>query len=138
MYRKEVKAYAKDIKKQRKSIMRNNIQKHSKFWDYPACISICYSVNRNRCSKGYSHSPSGTIWFPTLERKMSTIGIIGYPTAGCGNILGNCAEQHSANNYMNSYNEPRLANLYFSPTIRPRTGQVIDACGNCENIFPNL
>lgn len=138
MYHKELKKYAKEIRLQLESVLRRNNQKHSKFWDFPACISICYGVNDMLFAKGYSHSPAGTRWYPTLEHKMSSIGHIGYPTQYCINSLGNCAEQHSANNYMNKYHEPRLANLHFSTTIRPRTGQVIDACGNCKNIFPNI
>lgn len=138
MYRKEIKAYAKEIKHQKAYVISENKNKHSKFWDYPACISICYGLKKKGFAKGYSHRPEGTRWHTTLELKMLSIGIIGHSTEYDDNILGNCAEQHSANNYMNQYHEPRLTNLLFSPTIRPRTGQAIDACGNCEQIFPNI
>lgn len=138
MYRKEAKAYAKEIKRQKADVISENKHKHSKFWDYPACISICYGLKKKGFAKGYSHRPEGTWWFSTLEHKMQSLGTIGHPTKYDDNVLGNCAEQHSANNYMNQYNEPCLSNLHFSPTIRPRTGQIIDACGNCEQIFPNI
>lgn len=143
MYRKEIKAYAQEINRQRMSVISKNKHKYSKFWDYPACISICYGLNKKKrkrkgFAKGYSHRPEGTRWATPLERKLSSIGSIGHPTKYCDNILGNCAEQHSANNYMNQYHELCLSNLYFSPTIRPRTGQVIDACSNCKYIFPNI
>ena len=56
----------------------------------------------------------------------------------CWNILGKCAEQHSGNNYMKEAHETNLVNPDFTPTVRPRTGQIIKPCKNCKNIFPNL
>lgn len=138
MYNREVHEYARQVKRNAEKNIEKNVRKHAKFWDYPACVSICYGRKPGYYVKGYSHSPEGTIWHSSLERKMRKFGIIGKSTKLCGNILGKCAEQHSGNNYMKEAHEPNLTNLKFSPTIRPRTGQAIKPCKNCKNIFPNL
>ena len=138
MYQQEIKKYAKDVRRQYKAVLKNNKQKYSKFWDLPACISICYGTRRGLFKKGYWHVPAGTIWYPVLKWKLNSIGTIGISTNLSSNTLGSCAEQHSGNNYMKQAHENHLSNLKFSVTIRPRTGQIIEACGNCKNIFPNL
>ncbi len=138
MYRKEIKKYAEEVRRQNESVLLRNRQKYSKFWDLPACVSICYGTRKGVFAKGYSHMPNGTIWHPTLKKRLDDIGQIGYPTHLDKNILGRCAEQHSGNNYMKKAHENHLKNLNFSITIRPRTGQTIDFCNNCKEIFPNL
>ena len=57
---------------------------------------------------------------------------------GCRYIIGNCAEQHAANNYMKNYNETILGNLYFTKAMRPRTKQIFEYCDNCKDTFPNI
>lgn len=138
MYRKEIKKYAEEVRRQHESVRRKNKQKHSKFWDFPACVSICYGTRKGLFAKGYSHMPNGTMWHPTLKKRLGSIGKIGFHTHLSPNILGKCAEQHSGNNYMKKAHEHHLNKLYFSITIRPRTGQTIDSCNNCKAIFPNL
>ncbi|MBD5212030.1 MAG: hypothetical protein HDS74_02880 [Bacteroidales bacterium] len=138
MYKREVHEYAQQVKRNVEKNIQKNANKHAKFWDYPACVSICFGRKLGFYVKGYSHSPNGTIWHSILEREMKKVGIIGKATRICKNILGKCAEQHSGNNYMKEAHETNLANLNFSPTVRPRTGQVIKPCKNCKNIFPNL
>ena len=138
MYNREVYEYAQQVKRNMEKNIQNNANKHAKFWDYPACVSICFGRKPGFYVKGYSHSPNGTIWHSILEREMKKIGIIGKATMICWNILGKCAEQHSGNNYMKEAHETNLVNLDFTPTVRPRTGQIIKPCKNCKNIFPNL
>lgn len=136
MYHKEIKQYAREVRRQVESTVRKNRQKQAKFWDYPACVSICYGGRG--VAKGYSHSPEGTKWHNTLKRKLQQIGTIGGESIYCSNIVGYCAEQHAGNNYMNRFHANRLSTLNFSVTLRPRTGQVIDSCANCQKVFPNL
>lgn len=138
MYKREVQDYARQIKRNVEERVRQNGKKHAKQWDYPACASLCYGRRLGTYVKGYSHSPEGTIWHSILKLRMKQLGSIGKSTRYSNNILGYCAEQHSGNNYMKRAHETNLANLNFSPTVRPRTGQVIKPCKNCKNIFPNL
>lgn len=137
MYKKEVHEYAREVKRNVEKDIKRNRRKHAKFWDYPACVSICFGKH-GLYVKGYSHCPRGTVWHSVLEREMNRIGIIGEPTRYCDNTLGNCAEQHSGNNYMKQAHETNLTRLNFSPSVRPRTGQVVKPCKNCKKIFPNL
>lgn len=51
MYQQEIKKYAKDVRRQYKAVLKNNKQKYSKFWDLPACISICYGTRRGLFKK---------------------------------------------------------------------------------------
>lgn len=98
MYKREVQEYAQQVKRNIEKNIKKNVRKHAKFWDYPACVSICFGTKHGYYVKGYSHSPEGTIWHSVLEREMKKIGFIGKVTKLCNNILGKCAEQHSGNN----------------------------------------
>ena len=80
----------------------------------------------------FSHYPSGGKWHNVLKSKLEEIAPIGT------RLVGNCAEQHAANNYMNQLHEDDLVELYFSIARRPRTKEEIDYCNNCRRTFPNI
>lgn len=71
-----------------------------------------------------------------MTRKLGQIGT--RSQLGKHYIIGNCAEQHSGNNYMKRYGVNNLSSLYFSETVRPRTMEIIPPCDNCKAIFCNL
>ena len=84
-------------------------------------------------------NPKGTKWHNFLKRELLRLGNIGKGShIGQGYIIGNCAEQHAGNNYMNKYHENNVSNLHFTEAVRPRTMQVFPSCANCKAVFPNL
>ena len=132
--------YCKHVLKARIKVLKFDFKKRSWYWDYPAAISVCYDKSKSRHKNGYAHDPSGTHWHEVLRKKLNRLGEIGSHPSKCETryIVGQCAEQHSGNNFMNAYNEKDLHSLYFSVTIRPRTGQILKPCANCKFVFPNL
>lgn len=135
----EIREYCKHIQKAQINVLRYDKKKGVWYWDLPAAASICHNLNYKLHQHGYSHKPAGTKWKGVLANKLSRLGKIGeHSKLGRGNIIGNCAEQHAGNNYMNYYNEKKLNSLYFSETVRPRTMEILPPCDNCQFIFPNL
>lgn len=131
--------YCKHICKVQVEVLRFNRKKKVWYWDLPAMATICHNHNKSKFAKGYSHKPQGTKWHNILRLKLERLGEIGEkPRAGNGYIIGNCAEQHAGNNYMNKYRESHLNNLYFTEAVRPRTKEVFPSCNNCKSTFPNL
>lgn len=110
------------------------------YWDYPAMAVICHDYGCNVKRASYSHSPKKCEFHPVLRNQLQSLGPIGGHCCRLGRryIIGNCAEQHAANIFMNQLNEVNLSNLYFSKAMRPRTKQIFDYCNNCEDTFPNL
>lgn len=101
--------------------------------------AICHDKRDVHFAKGYAHNPKGTKWHSFLKRKLLALGNIGKGShIGQRYIIGNCAEQHAGNNYMNKYHENDVSKLHFTDAVRPRTMQVFPYCENCKTIFPNL
>ena len=101
--------------------------------------TICHDIQRMHFAKGYAHHPKGTKWHSSLKRELLKLGDIGKRSRlGRGYIIGNCAEQHAGNNYMNRFHENNIHHLYFTETVRPRTMEVFPSCDNCKAVFPNL
>lgn len=80
MYDREVHEYAQQIKRNVDKNVSLNHDKYAKHRDYPACVSICFSLKSDAYVKGYSHSPEGTVWHSVLKRVMGRLGTIGKPT----------------------------------------------------------
>ena len=136
---KRIHDYCKHIRKAQIKVLRTGHKKHSKFWDLPAMATICHDIQRKHFAKGYAHHPKGTKWHSSLKRELLKLGDIGKRSRlGRGYIIGNCAEQHAGNNYMNRFHENNIHHLYFTETVRPRTMEVFPSCDNCKAVFPNL
>ena len=136
---KTIKNYCKSIIQNHNNLLKKNKSIKSKFWDLPACASICHDGTYSNVTKGFSHSPKGVVWHTILKNRIETLGDIGYPSnIGESFIIGNCAEQHSGNAYMKKYHNNHLKALHFTETMRPRTKEIIPSCENCIYIFPNL
>lgn len=71
---------------------------------------------------------------PQLQQMADELGGLGVRTS-YGNVLGRCAEFRAANELL--LNNPRLnlSDIDFTPAVRPRTGQIIQRCDNCVNVF---
>ena len=135
-----IRKYCKSIRKRHIEVLRVDKRTRTKFCDLPACASICHNGDYSRTRKGYSHKPEGTKWHDVLRRKMvKELGDRGTRSnLGKHFYIGNCAEQHSGNNYMKKYKESNISSLHFSETVRPRTMEIIPPCDNCKKLFDTL
>ena len=138
----EIKNYCKYICNSHIQVLRSDRKYHTKYWDYPAMACICHNLACTRKSSSYSHTPRQVEWAPLLRQALNRLGNIGgHINNNIGDfryIIGQCAEQHSANIYIKKYNEHDLINLRFSSAMRPRTKQIYQYCKNCKCLFPNL
>ena len=128
----EVCDYCDHIMHMHIQVTRQNKQNRVWYWDYPAVAAVCHN---NACTlkrSSYSHYPHKANWHHVLKKKLEVINEIGK------SLVGNCAEQHAANNYMNQLHENDLAELFFSTARRPRTKEIISYCDNCRMTFPNI
>lgn len=136
----EIRKYCEHIRKAHIEVRRFNKKDKTWYWDLPAMASICHDGHYSNMKRGFSHRPEGSKWVGVLVVRLKTIlGRIGeHSIKGKRYIIGNCSEQHAANNYISHYHENDVNNLYFSEAVRPRTMQVYEPCDNCKAIFPTL
>lgn len=71
---------------------------------------------------------------PQLEAAAGELGGVGTKTAS-GNTVGCCGEFHAANELLFKNPSATPQQINFTPAIRPRTGQVVPMCANCEIMF---
>lgn len=129
---KEVCDYCNHIMHAHIQVLRENKDERTWYWDYPAVAAVCHNDTCMAKRSSFSHYPSGGKWHGVLRAKLEEIAPIGQ------RLVGNCAEQHAANNYMNQLTEDDLGELYFSIARRPRTKEEIPYCNNCKRTFPNI
>ena len=67
----------------------------------------------------------------------NNLGTIGQKTNGVNHPIGYCAEQNVANRLLLD-GDAAINDIQFSVPIRPRTGEVIDYCGNCRALFGGI
>ena len=129
---KEVCDYCSHIMNKHIQVLKQNKQEGTWYWDYPTVVAVCHNETcmEKRCS--FSHYPNRDNWHRVLKAKLEEIDEIGKK------LVGNCAEQHAANNYMNQLHEDDLNELFFSTARRPRTKEVIAYCNNCRMTFSNI
>lgn len=129
---KEIRDYCDHIMHSHIQVLQQNQKERTWYWDYPATAAICHDVTCMWKRSSFSHYPASVNWHPVLRTKLEELGTIGQ------RLIGNCAEQHAANHYMNHLKENNLNALHFSVALRPRTKEVIPYCANCKHTFPNL
>lgn len=129
---KEINDYCDHIMHSHTQVRRLNKKSRSWYWDYPATAAICHDHACLVKRASFSHYPRTEGWHPVLKSKIEEIGRIGTQ------LIGNCAEQHAANIFMNQLHEDDLCNLYFSIALRPRTKEIVQYCDNCKYVFTNL
>ncbi|WP_445455986.1 DUF6443 domain-containing protein [Flavobacterium sp. HNIBRBA15423] len=71
---------------------------------------------------------------PQLIQASESLGGVGTKTSS-GNVVGCCAEFRAANSLLLENPKATPAQINFTPATRPRTGQVIPMCENCQTIF---
>lgn len=129
---KEIRDYCDHIMHCHIQVLRQDKKEKTWYWDYPAVAAICHDADCWSKRSSFSHYPIKENWHPVLKAKLEQIDEIGK------RLVGNCAEQHAANNYMNQLGENDLTQLHFSIARRPRTKEPVPYCNNCINTFPNL
>lgn len=129
---KEIRDYCNHIMHCHIQVLRQNKKEKTWYWDYPMTAAICHNDACVVKRSSFSHYPKKEGWHLVLKTKLEEIGTIG------NNLVGNCAEQHAANNYMNQFNENDLSELFFSIARRPRTKEKVPYCANCKRTFPNI
>lgn len=134
-----IREYCNHICETQIKVLRIDQRTKVKFWDLPAMAVICHNEQHTKFAKGYSHKPQGTKWNSILKRELKKLGKIGQKSnIGKKYIIGNCAEQHAGNNYMNQMHVNKLDDLYFTEAVRPRTMEIFPYCENCKRVFPKL
>lgn len=102
------------------NVLRMDHKTHLKFWDVSAMATECHNVNYVHFAKGYTHYPKGILLGNISERLR----------LGKKNVIGNYAEQHAGNSYMNRVHENDIHKFYFTETVRlrSRTMEVFPSC----------
>ena len=116
--------------------------------DYPAAVVLC-CVNENKLKEGelkvpqlyYGESANESNSKPyNNSRLLNAFGTIGgvwskCKSGSCKNKIGNCAEQHAAEELLNKNETCNLYDIVFSTAFRPRTDGVVPYCENCMKLF---
>jgi filamentous hemagglutinin len=71
---------------------------------------------------------------PQLSEAAEQVGGVGAVNPGASPV-GCCAEFDAANQLTNQGSS--LGDIQFTDAIRPRTGEVVPKCPNCEVMFPD-
>lgn len=103
-------------KKQRQTVLGDFSNRRHSF-------RIWYNGN----SKPYQH-------IDLYNRINKRLGRIGAFTQNVKHPIGYCAEQNVANRLLLDCDD-NIDDIQFSVAIRPRTGEVVDYCGNCKALF---
>jgi RHS repeat-associated protein len=72
---------------------------------------------------------------PQVAAAAQRAGGLGTRNPGVPGVVGQCAECNAANTLANQGSN--VKNVRFTPAVRPRTGEVVPKCPNCEKMFPN-
>ena len=115
---------------------------------YPAMVSVCTDALQRFNTEGYADSPDAAEY-----AKTSLLGTMENDFNGGGNIkskdtfkkislcihpLGQCAEQHAANELLQVKGAENLdikQEVFFSKAIRPATLKDYPPCANCQKLF---
>lgn len=122
-------------------------QGRAAYWDYPTMASVCQSSKYSHRKKNFSRpmrscnqlllekiNQHGTLGEKATKNKPNYNNTHNYP-------LGNCAEQHAANDVLNEidrhHQQKDLQDLFFSTAMQVRDNRPQPACVNCRMLLPN-
>ncbi len=123
------------------------------FGDYyfPAMVSVCTDVNFNFLSEGFADSPDvneykKTSMLNTMEvdfyQRRRIKGVDDFKNVSlCKHPLGQCAEQHAANDLLQTKKTENLdikRDIFFSKAVRPVNMIEFSPCDNCKKLFDLL
>ncbi len=121
---------------------RRQLKVNNGIYDYPSVAVVASDSGLSYSGRGRSCKPQHQEYrdTPALEKKLKSLGTIGgKKKKGCDNIIGACAEAHSAHKVMRHFgNRFTLKSIVFSQAVRPRTMEVVEYCENCKSTFPTL
>jgi RHS repeat-associated protein len=102
----------------------------------PGAMIGAYDATTGATTVGASGDISrlGTI-NPQVIASADQVGGIGAVNPGVTAPVGCCAEVDAANQLANAGSN--LSDVRFTEAIRPRTGEVVPKCANCQSMFPN-
>ncbi len=102
----------------------------------PACVSTCCYRNLSDTATSVSGRPQVNEYRGDFVNKFEQLGGLGQINGNCKNYIGNCAEQHAANQCSKKVTGTVCFDKFsFSKTRRPRTLEIIKACANCRYLF---
>jgi hypothetical protein len=101
----------------------------------PGAMIGAYDSTTGATAVGVSGDISrlGTI-NPQISAAADQVGGMGAVNPGASAPVGCCAEVDAANQLTNAGSD--LSNVRFTDAVRPRTGEVVPKCDNCEKMFP--
>lgn len=115
---------------------------------YPAMVSVCSDASCRHLSEGFADSPNAaeyrkTSILGTMEavffQKQSIKDTDAFKKASlCTHPLGQCSEQHAANNLLQMRGAANLdikKDIFFSKAVRPVNMRVFPPCDNCQKLF---
>ena len=115
---------------------------------YPAMVLVCTDANFKFPSEGFADSPdadeySKTSMLSTMEADFYQSRRIkdadGFKKASlCIHPLGQCAEQHAANDLLKMKGAANLnikKDIFFSKAVRPVNMKDFPPCDNCKKLF---
>lgn len=109
---KEIRDYCDHIMHSHTQVLRCNMKENTWYWDYPATAAICHDDACLVKRSSFSHYPEHKRWHSVLKSKLEEIADIGK------SLVGNCAEQHAANIFMNQlYENIHIEKLFHRGTI---------------------
>lgn len=102
---------------------------------YPAIIVGCHKCGDDFWIIDSARSPVNYPFVDELRNVLTqSLGPIGTKSKLCGNIIGQCAEPHAANEILEAKG-CAINDLKFSLAMRPRTQTYQPYCENCKAIF---
>ena len=119
------------------------MRKTPKYKDYPA--TVCSATSQDVWPETFTSTSkqmrknivTDQLRDAFINKLGGDVGDIS-PITASKNPIGQCSEQHSANNLLRSHPIELLDNVKFSICLRPRTLEYIPTCINCFTIFKNL
>lgn len=111
--------------------------------DYPSVVvsakpkyNASYKEITNDIVVSHNQNWSETSWHRKFVGRLDNIKYsLGAKIKQCKNTIGNCAEQHAANNLLILNQNVDIDSIDYSKAIRPRTGEIILYCENCQKIL---
>jgi RHS repeat-associated protein len=99
----------------------------------PAAVIGAYDPTTGQVAVGVSGpAPAPDAVDPAMLAKADALGGLGAKTGATG-AVGSCAEFDAANQLVTAGSKPE--DIQFTDAVRPRTGQTVPMCSNCQTMF---
>lgn len=116
---------------------------------YPAMVSVCTDIDNQFQAEGFADSPKvdeygKTSLLKAMEddfnqsKPIRSLNAFKKVSLCNGYPLGQCSEQHAANDLLQINDAERLnikSEIFFSKAVRPANRKDFDPCDNCKKLF---